>query len=224
MQRCKLSGKYLDFTKDERGEEHFTIGEDIFKKYLDNPRLKKLLEILPDDKCIIFCNFKHEIDVLMEVLGEDAVRFDGLISVKNRNKNLIRFQKEKKYLVANRACAGYSLNLQFCKNIIYYSNNWNLATRLQSEDRVHRLGQQATVSITDIIANNSLDVRISDSIQRKENLMESIKEEIQKASNVNDKVSEFLYVGRYKKRVKIIDMDDLKEEVHAQNIYRQECV
>lgn len=219
-----VSGKYLEFTKDQRGEEHFTIGKDIFKNHLDNPRLKKLLEILPDDKCIIFCNFKHEIDVLMEVLGEDAIRFDGLISVKNRNKNLIKFQKEKKYLVANRACAGYSLNLQFCKNIIYYSNNWNLATRLQSEDRVHRLGQQATVSITDIIANNSLDARIFDSIQRKENLMESIKEEIQKASNVNDKVSEFLYVGRYKKRVKIIDMDDLKEEVHAQNIYRQECV
>lgn len=214
-----ISGKYLKFTKDDKGEEHFRMGEDIFSNPTDNPRIKRLLEILPDEKCIIFCNFVHEIEVIMEILGDDAVRFDGTVTIRNRNAALKEFENEKKYLVANRSCAGYSLNLQFCKNIIYYSNNWNLATRLQSEDRVHRMGQKDNVSITDIILYESLDSRIHDSLKRKENLMEEVKNEIEYAhQNPCNKISEILYVGRYRKNMRVIDVDDLKEENDAEDL------
>ena len=88
------------------------------------------------------------------------IRFDGKTSLKNREKALKEFSEDKKYLIANRNCAGYSLNLQFCHNIIYMSNDWDLGTRMQSEDRVHRIGQKAAVEIMDICASNTIDEQI----------------------------------------------------------------
>ena len=75
------------------------------------------------------------------------------------------------------------------------------------------------MSITDIILYSSLDSRIHDSLQRKENLMEEVKNEIEHVQkNPCSKISEILYVGRYKKKMKVIDMDDLKEGYNAEDL------
>lgn len=44
--------------------------------------------------------------------------------MKKRMQNLETFKTKANFLIANRDCAGYSLNLQFCHNIIYFSNSW----------------------------------------------------------------------------------------------------
>ena len=71
-----------------------------------------------------------------------------------------QFKTVSKFLIANKSCAGYGLNLQFCSYIIYYSNDWDYATRAQSEDRVHRIGQNKNVHIIDICAAYTLDEKI----------------------------------------------------------------
>ena len=83
-----------------------------------------------------------------------------------------------KYFIANKVCAGYGLNLQFCHNAIYYSNDWDYATRIQSEDRIHRYGQEEKVEITDIYAANTLDERIIQCLSKKERLIDSFKKSI----------------------------------------------
>lgn len=161
----------------------------FFKNPLDNPRIELLMEVLTEEKTIIFAKYTHEIDDIVKVINEEygdgtAVRFDGTISPKKRKQSLDNFKAEARYFVANRGCAGYSLNLQFCHNIIYYSNDWDLATRLQSEDRVHRYGQENEVRITDLFANHTLDERIYRCVGRKEDLLESFKEEIKKKNSL----------------------------------------
>lgn len=169
-----ISGKRLIFNKNRR---HFKT-EEMFSRPKDNPRIEELLLMLPDDeKAIIFCNYESEISQLCDVIP-DAVRFDGSVSIKNRESALKQFAGNKKYLVANRNCAGYSLNLQFCRNIFYMSNSWDLGTRLQSEDRVHRLGQMKEVRIFDVCARNTIDEQILRCLWRKEDLLDSIKNEI----------------------------------------------
>ena len=88
---------------------------------------------------------------------------------------LKQFQGGATYLIANRGCAGYGLNLQFCRHIVYYSNDWDLATRIQSEDRVHRIGQSQKVIVQDLCAANTIDERISSCLTRKENLLHLMK-------------------------------------------------
>jgi len=178
-----ISGKRLIFNKDA---SHFSTAE-MFENPTDNPRIGRLLDILPEDeKAIIFCRYESEITQLCRILP-DAVRFDGKTSWKKRETAFKEFSQKKKYLVANRNCAGYSLNLQFCHNIIYMSNDWDLGTRLHSEDRVHRIGQDHEVNIIDICANNTIDEQILRCLQKKEHILDSIKREVDKNADCSTK-------------------------------------
>ena len=175
------SGKQLTFFKDKNNKKnsHFKATE-FFENPLDNPRIRCLINMIDtknDDKTIIFCNYTSEITSLCSILGAKAIRFDGTISQKTRFKNINIFKNNPNvlYLLANRSCAGYSLNLQFCHKIIYFSNNWDLATRLQSEDRVHRIGQTEDIQIVDLYAEYTLDNRIADCLHRKESLADRFK-------------------------------------------------
>ena len=113
--------------------------------------------------------------------------------MKERNKALAAFEREKKYLIANKNCAGFSLNLQFCHRIIYLSNDWELGKRLQSEDRVHRIGQEHDVEITDIFAYNTIDEKILDCLHRKEGLLDDIQKKIYKAGDLKNQIRNIIY-------------------------------
>lgn len=193
-----ISGKRIIFNEKET---HFKTDE-MFQNPRENPRIKKLLDCLTEEKTIVFCRYESEIQQLCDILY-DSVRFDGKVSIKAREKALKEFSEEKKYLIANRNCAGYSLNLQFCHKIIYMSNDWDLGTRLQSEDRVHRLGQEQDVEIIDICAYNTIDEKILHCLWRKENLLDSIKEEIEKfnSNNFKENLKKCIYGSRYNKEV-----------------------
>lgn len=189
----------------------------LFDNLIDNPRIKRLLELLEGitEKVIIFCKYTHEIESICSVLGDKAVPFYGKLSRKKRNKNIESFSKDKQILVANKVCAGYGLNLQFCSYVIYYSNDWDYATRVQSEDRVHRIGQNENVHIVDICAKGTLDGRILDCLENKENLVDSFKRELKE---VKDKDEYLQYVikhnwkgKKYKKHIKAFDKSDLEE-------------
>ena len=83
-------------------------------------------------------------------------------------------------------CGGYGLNLQYCHRAIYYDNDWDYATRAQSEDRIHRLGQEHDVEITDIAADAKIDMRILDCLDRKVRLSNEIKERIHEQRDLRD--------------------------------------
>ena len=217
-----ISGKKVYFEKAKKGYERIKTTP-FFEDVYDNPRIQKLLSIVDNkEKTIIFCKYTEEITSICKILNdkhgnESAIRFDGLIPMKKRIENLQKFKNNAIYLVANRSCAGFSLNLQFCHRIINYSNDWNLATRLQSEDRVHRYGQQHEVEIIDIYAESTLDERIIECLRNKENLLEKFKDKI--AESNKEEIAEWLYAKRNGKRtrskVHLFDCSDLEEQENA---------
>jgi len=166
----------------------------IFNKPKNNPRIKLLLDIIedmPDEKIIIWCKYKHEInsivDVLSEKFGSDQVaEFWGELSEKQRNNELESFENEARFLVANKECGAFGLNLQFCSYAIYYSNNFTWATRYQSEDRIYRAGQENNVHIIDIVCNNTIDERIQYSLMVKEQMANSFRKNIDKFKDKKD--------------------------------------
>lgn len=158
-----------------------TQHESFFKIIEDNPRIKALEEIVKwfnDEKIIIWCKYKHEIDDIYNILSNKnykCCKYYGKLSFKKREESIRLFKNDCQILIANNACGSYGLNLQFCHNMIYYNNDWNWATRAQSEDRVHRIGQDSKISIVSICAEFTIDERILECLQRKENLSDSFK-------------------------------------------------
>ncbi len=200
-----ISGKKLIFNE---CFSHYESSE-FFDDPIDNPRIQILLDIVPEnEKCIIFCRYESEVSQISSILP-NSVRFDGKSSIKLREKALKEFSENKQYLVANRGCAGYSLNLQFCHHIINYSNDWDLGTRLQSEDRVHRIGQNQNVSITDICAAETLDEQILSCLYKKENLLDSLKKDISNSETLKSDIKSFIYGSRY--RHEVFDCSELEE-------------
>lgn len=131
-----------------------------------------------DEKCIIFAKYKHEIDTIEEMLrdkGYTYAEFTGRLNQKKRQKSLQEFRDDVQFLISNKMCGAYGLNLQFCRNIIFYNNDFDFATRSQAEDRVHRIGQTQDVYIYDIVADNSIDTFICNNLDSKYNLVESFK-------------------------------------------------
>lgn len=174
-----ISGLYVE---DINGHIHTSP---MFSNPLDNPRIQKLLEVIEDieGQVIIFAKFSHEIRAILQVLPE-AIGFYGSLSHKERIRNLQAFKAGKaRFLVANKGCAGYGLNLQFCHNVIFYSNDWDYATRIQAEDRVYRLGQEQKVEIYDIVAEKTLDCKILRCLERKGNLSDEIKDRLKQENN-----------------------------------------
>ena len=195
----------------------------FFKNMEDNPRIQKLLEIVNsiEEKIIIFCKYTDEINNIVSILNKEygenmAVPFNGELNQKRRNENLDKFRSKSRFLVANKNCGAYGLNLQFCSYVIYYSNDWDYATRSQSEDRVHRIGQNRNVHIIDICAGYTLDERIIKCLERKENLVDSFKDEIEKTKDKKELLewltvrTSYKYRNKYKNvKVKAIDRSDL---------------
>ena len=135
-----------------------------------------------------------------------------------RQNNLDLFQTTSQYLVANKQCGAYGLNLQFCSYIIFYSNDWDYGTRSQAEDRVHRIGQTENVHIVDICAADTLDERILKCLDKKENLVDSIREEIEENKDKEDELYSWITKKDWRKRkyslkIKNKDKEDLYENL-----------
>lgn len=191
----------------------------FFSNPLDNPRIQKLLDTINglEEKAIIFCKYTHEIKIITELINKKygegtAVEFYGELNQKKRQRNLRKFEDKAQFLVAIKTCAGYGLNLQFCSYVVYYSNDWDYATRGQSEDRVHRMGQKNNVHYVDICAANTLDERILRCLYRKENLIESFKAELEEQKDISV-LEKYIYYKDYRGRTKLGRIE--KEEVKA---------
>lgn len=140
----------------------------------ENPRLLLLQEILEacePKKAIVFCRFTHDVEMICDMLGEQALRYDGSTSQKLREANLEKFRDPNaavaRVLVANVHALSMGLTLTIAKLAIYFSNSFSLEKRLQSEDRIHRPGQDTSVQIIDLVAENSYDERIVQALREK---------------------------------------------------------
>jgi len=186
LQRC-VSGY------DNQGKKN------IFKNPMDNPRINVLLGLLEEigeNKVIIWYKYHNELEDIKRALCESSgnkdcfVGFHGGMDQSKRNESVVRFQTDTsvKYFVANQQCGGYSLNLQACSYAVYYSNSFNYATRKQSEDRIHRIGQSKNVHIIDILCSESIDMVIDDNIHSKQNVLQSFKEKLNEVRDNKEKL------------------------------------
>ena len=149
---------------------------------LPTNRIDAVLEILADheDKAIIWATYQHDIQKISEALREEygkqavAVFYGG--NVKERNDDEARFKTdpECRFMVATPAAGGLGMNWQVATLVVYASNNYDLAQRLQSEDRAHRKGQTKSVTYVDIITRDTVEGKIIRALRSKMDLATTV--------------------------------------------------
>ena len=171
-----FSNKLTEIIKLHQVCNGFTKDDDGQILQLHKSKLHALEETLEeiDGKVIIWANYIYNITEIIEFLEkkygkESVVSIYGAVDVKTRKEAVRRMQEDPntRFLVGNPTTGGFGLTLTAVNTVIYFSNNYNLEVRKQSEDRAHRLGQKGTVVYIDIVARNTLDEAIMKSLTSK---------------------------------------------------------
>ena len=137
------------------------------------PRLAALEEALEDypGPTIIWASFNEEIAQIAAMLrkrGETFREYYGAISKRDREAAINDFQNgQARIFLGNPAAAGTGLTLTKAETAIYYSCDFSLVKRSQSEDRSHRIGTLHHVVYMDLVASDTIDERIAAALQIK---------------------------------------------------------
>jgi len=145
--------------------------------YFPSKRMDALVEILQEHsgKAIIWSRFRYDIQqitaLLNKTFGEGcAASYYGDTTDEDRNNAVRNFQNPDhplRFFIGNPATAGYGLTLTEADLCVYYSNDYNLETRIQSEDRAHRIGQRNNVTYVDLISAGTIDEKIVEALRAK---------------------------------------------------------
>jgi len=151
---------------------------------INNNRIDELIEVIAEmqGKIIIWANYRQNILEIVETLqglfGADAVAsYFGDTTPDERERVIKQFQdpdSSLRFFVGNTQTGGYGITLTEAQNVIYYSNNFDLEKRLQSEDRAHRIGQKNNVTYVDLVAKDTVDEKIVTALRNKLDLAQEV--------------------------------------------------
>ena len=144
---------------------------------LKSNRMDEMLAAIEESsgKIIIWANFRHDIFAIKLALqgkyGMNSVAtYFGDTTTEERSDIVDRFQDpedELRFFVGQPRTGGYGLTLTEAHTMIYYSNNYDLEIRLQSEARIDRYGQKHKMTYIDLSSPNTVDEKIVDALQKK---------------------------------------------------------
>ena len=138
--------------------------------------LDELIEEARGEPVIVFYNFKHDKDRILE-------RFKG-VRILDTEQDIKDWNDRKiKILLAHPASAGHGLNLQAGGNIIvWFGLNWSLELYQQANARLNRQGQTEAVRIYHIIGEKTIDERVLEVLNgkniRQEELLRNLRAEL----------------------------------------------
>jgi SNF2 family DNA or RNA helicase len=136
--------------------------------------LDYLEDIGPQEKVVVFCQFKHdlnEIGVVAHKAGRDSYELSGACN------ELEAWKTSVGGVLAVQIQAGAEGVDMTCSNhAVYFTLPYSLALYDQSKARLYRPGQTHPVSFVHLIAEGTIDELIYQSLMRKRSLIDAVKE------------------------------------------------
>ena len=132
----------------------------------------ELVEQLNGQHALVFYNFQHDRDRLVEALA----KYNLNVRVYSRAKDEIDWNNgEIDILLAHPASCGYGLNLQQGgHHAIWFGLTWSLEQYEQANKRLHRQGQEHPVVIHHLIVQGGMDEVVLDALQNKSDMQNAL--------------------------------------------------
>lgn len=154
-------------------------GLDLLGKTVqDSSKLDLTQEIVTDaedEAFVVFSWYRAAARSLrerLEAAGVEVFLVDGDVPHERRAEYIERFQAgERRVFIGTLATLSESVNLHRASNAIFLDRSWNPAQNIQAEDRIYRIGQTRPVTITHIVAADTVDERaVAPALSNKEAL------------------------------------------------------
>ena len=138
----------------------------------------ELINYIKNKQIIVFCSFLSEIEYIEDKV--DCYVITG--STKKRDEIIEKFKNDSKPLIMTFGVGSYSLNLQFCNEIVYSSLTFDYAKIEQSKYRIKRIGQDKDIKYTYFLTDLGINKLILENLKRKMTLENLIKEKMEGGS------------------------------------------
>ena len=116
-------------------------------------------------------------DYLESIFHKKGYIIHGGIPAKKRTEIVDKFNNEDEYvpyIVLSLKAAGTGLNLTAANHVIHFDRWWNPAVENQASDRAYRIGQTKEVFVHKLVSNGTIEEKINQIIESKQELAESI--------------------------------------------------
>lgn len=139
---------------------------------LSGHKLELLQDVLAEigpSPTIIWVQYREDARRIKQALEDQAVLAIGGMNPGELTGNLDSFKSGKaRYLIAHPRTIGHGVTLTNCSCVVYYSISYSLEEFLQSQDRVHRIGQTSKCTYFTLLAEDTVDEPIYKALMRKE--------------------------------------------------------
>lgn len=133
--------------------------------------VREIWEEVPAKPLVIFTHHVAVAEKIHQALG--GVIVTGEQSVEQRQEAVEAFQSgEANLFVGTIAAAGVGLTLTRSEHLVFVETDWVPANILQAEDRIHRIGQRASVLIQYLVFAESLDSKMLNTFAAKQSVIE----------------------------------------------------
>jgi SNF2 family DNA or RNA helicase len=128
-------------------------------------------------KAIVFSQWVGTIRRLAAALpNANPLEYHGKIPSSARDSVLAEFRQNPRrhVLLMSYGAGSVGLNLQFCRDVFLFDQWWNPAIEDQAINRAHRIGSTGSVTVTRLIAQNTIEERINEVLRAKRELSEYV--------------------------------------------------
>lgn len=127
-------------------------------------------------KVVVFCSFDDEINTLKEEFGDIAVKHNGKMTTKYKDKSVESFQNNPdiKVFIGNINSAGVGLTLTASDVAVFNSFSWVSGDNLQAEDRIHRLNQTKDCTVYYQVFTDTFYEEMLDKVRGKQDIIDNI--------------------------------------------------
>ncbi|MGT2455149.1 DEAD/DEAH box helicase [Cupriavidus basilensis] len=147
-------------------------------------RLRQLAEVIAakQEKVLVFTQFRETTEPLAAFLGaifgREGLVLHGGTPVAKRRGLVKRFQEDEltPFFVLSLKAGGAGLNLTAASHVIHFDRWWNPAVENQATDRAFRIGQQRNVLVHKFICRGTIEDRIDQLIEAKQQLVKDVLE------------------------------------------------
>ena len=136
------------------------------------------------NKALVFSQYANDISgvgAAVRYLQEfDPLALTGEIPVEERFSIVERFRTSNRHkaMVISLRAGGVGLNLQEASYVFHLDRWWNPAVERQAEDRAHRIGQTAKLSVIKYICADTIEQRIDRILDEKQQLFDELVDDV----------------------------------------------
>lgn len=136
-------------------------------------------DLPPEKKFVVFCRYLPEIDAISKLLTDMKIKnsvITGATKMSDRGVILDAFKTDTdlKCIVLNIQVGSVGIDLTAADTMIYYSHSYSYSDYEQSRSRIHRNGQVNKCTYIHLIAKDTIDERVMESLGEKKDVAQRI--------------------------------------------------